>query len=68
VLSASWIACLFGGTPAIKPLLSGLKAREARSTCFQIDTLPFRVEARRLQFVDPTEELVDKTRNPPIPQ
>ena len=57
---------LLGSTRTIKPLLSGLKALQARYLCAQIDVLPFRVEAGRLQFVYPTEKLVDKARNTTI--
>src|ERR1035437_5123665 len=57
---------LLGSTRTIKPLLSGLKALQARYLCDQIDVLSFRVEAGRLQFVYATEKLVDKARNTTI--
>src|SRR5216684_8096591 len=63
---ASWMLALLGGARAIQPLLSGLKALQARDSCRQIDVLPFWVEAGRLQFVRPAEKFVDKTRDTKI--
>src|SRR5450631_183144 len=57
---------LLGRTRSIKPLLSGLKALQAGDSGGQIDVLPFRIEAGRLQFVRPTEKFVDKARNTTI--
>src|SRR5215510_1437661 len=41
----------------VQPLLGGGESAEARDRCAQIDGLPFGVEARDLELVDPTEEV-----------
>src|ERR1700694_3699376 len=59
---SSWrrlrVACL-----AIQPFLRCREAGESGDSRSEVDRLPFRVEARRLQPVDPGKQVVDKACN-----
>src|SRR3954470_10067130 len=51
----------------VEPFLCCPEAREAGHLGRKIDVLPFAVEARTLERLDPVEQVVDEPRDAPVP-